>query len=530
MKAEYVASEEEIHEMSRKEEQFYLAQEKLRTEIRIKQGREKPVDFLNKVLMIWNGIADLPRDLFDLEEYSKPNLLLELLNAEQLKELKRDLNVQLEIDIQRLTNKNFVVFHMDITKNFEKSHNIEEHDLKRFCRYWRSLIYLTEMKLSPEKNTQNFTSELITEVETILADKESTEQIEELEKEIESAIEEQVSTEDATYWRSVYYIVKAKKAEREILEQYNLFLKKFAPKIADLQEKQIKAARTTLNLPEEETCSQDDCESPPLYESDEELREMSINEHDYIIQLTDKRKYCLARELNRRQRRKEEAERIVEEIDESDEVEQFLKKKKKPLIDLIPDNNSFFGNSMDILIGTGINANKAIKASMYNLDDEVADVDIIKQMRQIHRQKLGEGEEVFDDEVEIETSGTVNANYRPRKPRYFNRVQTGYEWTKYNQLHYDFDNPPPKVIQGYRFNIFYPDLIDKRISPHYVVERAAEPNMLILRFKAGPPYEDVAFKIPNREWDMTEKQHFKNCFERGVLYLYFNFKRFRYKL
>jgi len=51
--------------------------------------------------------------------------------------------------------------------------------------------------------------------------------------------------------------------------------------------------------------------------------------------------------------------------------------------------------------------------------------------------------------------------YRPRKPRYFNRIHTGYEWNKYNQTHYDHDNPPPKTVQGYKFNIFYPDLIDK---------------------------------------------------------------------
>jgi hypothetical protein len=37
--------------------------------------------------------------------------------------------------------------------------------------------------------------------------------------------------------------------------------------------------------------------------------------------------------------------------------------------------------------------------------------------------------------------------YRPRKPKYFNRVHTGYEWNKYNQTHYDSDNPPPKVVQ-----------------------------------------------------------------------------------
>lgn len=27
--------------------------------------------------------------------------------------------------------------------------------------------------------------------------------------------------------------------------------------------------------------------------------------------------------------------------------------------------------------------------------------------------------------------------YRPRKPRYYNRVHTGYEWTQYNQSHYE---------------------------------------------------------------------------------------------
>ncbi|KAL3918033.1 MAG: hypothetical protein SGILL_004438, partial [Bacillariaceae sp.] len=50
--------------------------------------------------------------------------------------------------------------------------------------------------------------------------------------------------------------------------------------------------------------------------------------------------------------------------------------------------------------------------------------------------------------------------YAPRKPRYFNRVRTGFDWNKYNQTHYDSENPPPKIVQGYKFNIFYPDLVD----------------------------------------------------------------------
>ena len=43
--------------------------------------------------------------------------------------------------------------------------------------------------------------------------------------------------------------------------------------------------------------------------------------------------------------------------------------------------------------------------------------------------------------------------FRPQKPKYFNRVHTGFDWNKYNQTHYDMDNPPPKIVQGYRFNV-----------------------------------------------------------------------------
>eukprot|EP00451_Oxyrrhis_marina_P016537 CAMPEP_0204321652 /NCGR_PEP_ID=MMETSP0469-20131031/8278_1 /ASSEMBLY_ACC=CAM_ASM_000384 /TAXON_ID=2969 /ORGANISM="Oxyrrhis marina" /LENGTH=537 /DNA_ID=CAMNT_0051302969 /DNA_START=19 /DNA_END=1629 /DNA_ORIENTATION=- len=90
--------------------------------------------------------------------------------------------------------------------------------------------------------------------------------------------------------------------------------------------------------------------------------------------------------------------------------------------------------------------------------------------------------------------------YKPRKPRFFNRVRTGYQWTKYNQAHYDHDNPPPKVVQGYKFNIFYPDLIDKTRCPTYSLEKADAADQILIRFRAGPPYEDVAFKIVNKEW------------------------------
>ena len=121
--------------------------------------------------------------------------------------------------------------------------------------------------------------------------------------------------------------------------------------------------------------------------------------------------------------------------------------------------------------------------------------------------------------------------YRPRKPKYFNRVHTGYEWNKYNQTHYDHDNPPPKMVQGYKFNVFYPDLIDRTKTPTYdlLPDPDGSKDVCILRIRGGPPYEDIAFKIVNREWEYSHKRGFKCRFERGILNLFFNFKRHRYR-
>lgn len=70
------------------------------------------------------------------------------------------------------------------------------------------------------------------------------------------------------------------------------------------------------------------------------------------------------------------------------------------------------------------------------------------------------------------------------------------------------DNPPPKVVQGYKFNIFYPDLIDKSKAPTYkIVKEPGNDETVLLHFSAGPPYEDVAFRIVNREWEFSHKRY-----------------------
>lgn len=178
---------------------------------------------------------------------------------------------------------------------------------------------------------------------------------------------------------------------------------------------------------------------------------------------------------------------------------------------------------------------------------------------QLYQKEVSKGmeddEDVFDMEEELSKKTYVwEDKYRPRKPRYFNKVITGFEWNKFNQTHYDHDNPPPKVVMGYRMVLFYPDLIDKTKAPSFRVIKSKEnPDVATLVFKAGPPYEDVAFQIVNREWECvsisvslslcrcsqnaeaarntvllcrySHKRGFRCSFDRGVLQLNFSFKR-----
>ena len=140
-----------------------------------------------------------------------------------------------------------------------------------------------------------------------------------------------------------------------------------------------------------------------------------------------------------------------------------------------------------------------------------------------------DNELVFNDIVEIKKEYEWSKDYKPIKPRYANKKILGFDWNRHNQAHYDNVNLPPKTINGYRFNIFYPNLVDKTKTPKFYLERSETPDMCIIRFESGAPYEDVAFKILNREWNTRVKGDFLNVFDKGVLKLYFKFKRFRYK-
>ena len=90
----------------------------------------------------------------------------------------------------------------------------------------------------------------------------------------------------------------------------------------------------------------------------------------------------------------------------------------------------------------------------FDIDSMGFDNSSLNMYEELKRKGVGQDEEEFTD---ILQSADINSKlpiqkyawedkYKPRKPRFFNTVQTGYEWNKYNQTHYDVDNPPPKTV------------------------------------------------------------------------------------
>ncbi|CAF3340899.1 unnamed protein product, partial [Rotaria sp. Silwood2] len=97
----------------------------------------------------------------------------------------------------------------------------------------------------------------------------------------------------------------------------------------------------------------------------------------------------------------------------------------------------------------------SIKSNDYDVFDEL--------IRKIG--SLTDDDLIINEVVSTDIQPLWSNKYKPCKPRFFNKVLTGYVWNSYNRKHYDKDNPPPNIIQGYKFNIFYPDLIDKNQLP-----------------------------------------------------------------
>ncbi|XP_053950949.1 splicing factor Cactin [Anastrepha ludens] len=454
----------QFQEWELQEDQFHLEQARLRSIIRIQDGRAKPIDLLAQYL---SGFK--PEDTNEIQMH-EPYVLLNGLSLKDLEDLLIDIKIYVELD---------------------KGNNID---------FWNDMTVIVEdelfklMKNANNSNNENGSGVRREGIHDCVAKdvaeifrKKNTNQLNELRTKIENKINSRSDGVDISYWESLYSQLKAHMAR------------------ARLRDKHQENLRQKLNLlktkPDEYDRS--DIPSTSNYRDDASSTNLEANNIDNKESNND---------LN-----------ILERF-----FNLYEEGRYSPKYFVSIDGE----NTLPIMTEEeNVSAVERIRAdATKNKSNKCSFTDEESHMCNAMRRDMGKDEAEFSVEIPLEVVQVSSDKYRPRKPRYFNRVHTGFEWNKYNQTHYDMDNPPPKIVQGYKFNIFYPDLIDKNTTPQYFLSQCEDnADFAVLRFHAGPPYEDIAFKIVHREWEFSYKRGFRCQFHNNIFQLWFHFKRYRYR-
>ncbi|XP_030631052.1 splicing factor Cactin isoform X2 [Chanos chanos] len=495
------------------EDNFHLHQAKLRSKIRIRDGRAKPIDLLAKYISAEDD--DLAVEMHE------PYTFLNGLTVTDMDDLLEDIKVYMEL---------------------EQGKNVD---------FWRDMTTITEDEISklrkleasgrgPGDRREGINTSVSADVQTVFKGK-TYSQLQALHINIENKIQAGGSNLDIGYWESLLQQVRVYMARARLRERHQDVLRQKLYKLK--QEQGVESEPLFPIIKEEPEESEEPTEPEPAVEEEagpstsfqRQEAEESGEESEEKEEEEEKDKSPSAGGD-----KEKEGEEGEEKEEQGGATEAVLTEE-----DLIQQSQAEYDS--------GRYSPKLLLPSELPLDthtiEEEEDLQRLHQARRqlqdtgdasesaedafVRRAKEGMGGDEAQFSVELPLTGKMYLwadKYRPRKPRFFNRVHTGFEWNKYNQTHYDFDNPPPKIVQGYKFNIFYPDLINKRSTPQYFLEPCPDnKDFGILRFHAGPPYEDIAFKIVNREWEYSHRHGFRCQFANGIFQLWFHFKRYRYR-
>ncbi|CAI8614735.1 unnamed protein product [Vicia faba] len=466
----------EFQDWEKKEEEFHFDQSKVRSEIRLREGRARPIDVLTKHL---NGSDDL-----DIE-INEPYMVFKGLTVKEMSELRDDIKMHLDLDRATPTHVEYweallVVCDWELAES-QKKDAID-----------RARVRGEEPPAELLAEQRGLHSSVEPDVKDLLHGKSHTE-LEALQVHIESEMRTGTA-KVVEYWEAILKHLGIYKAKACLKEIHAKMLRKHLQRLEQPLEDEDEPESAHDMVPDE-ACTEDDAK---VHSADESFSPEPIREN---------------------QEAEDEAGSFSPQLLHDDENEEA--------IDPEEDRAILERKRMAVIEEQQRRIQEAMASKPAPSEDNL-EMKAIKAMG-----VMEDGDAVFGSGAEVSLDSQVywwHDKYRPRKPKYFNRVHTGYEWNKYNQTHYDHDNPPPKIVQGYKFNIFYPDLVDKIKAPNYTIEKdGSNGETCIIRFHAGPPYEDIAFRIVNKEWEYSHKKGFKCTFERGILHVYFNFKRHRYR-
>ena len=517
---------EDIELLNKKEEEFHLNQAKIKAELRIAAGRETITDIFTKNLYLYLS-----------EKVPNPKLLphedIELAEPYSIFDELKD------IPLLESTQSELGYF-LGLGANRE---------------YWQALVLLCDDELSNLKeksNDTNISGSAKIDIKLFLLSKTKSEL-----KQIRNAIQRKlndsmnnithnVSATDVEYWEYLLKKISVYEARSYMKDFHISMLKK---RLYQLKNSDIKDEVVELIVNPEEELKKQNEKLLKIASSYDNMITSVVNDDDFSLDIEEIKKIGQdAASINY------EPELIafsdidpkVVVVDPVDDLENLMKDRLR-IFDLIENQliaagelnhvevNSLFEHNKREESRSKVSMSRLLKFAVpeFETSNKPKDYSSLEDalMRQEEMIGMGEGESGFGVQVAMAEKGYLWQNkYQPRKPRFFNRVKTGFEWNKYNATHYDHENPPPKHVMGYKFNIFYPDLIDPSTTPIYILENAESPDFCIIRFQSGPPYEDIAFKLVNKEWDTDQSRGgFRCCFENGVFKLWFNFRKYKFR-
>ncbi|KAG8858477.1 hypothetical protein FRB91_009700 [Serendipita sp. 411] len=473
-----------------KEGDFQLEQEQRRSIIRLKERRAKAIDFLSLNLRYVNPVNEGDEDEDGLDaagldiDLDEPYHILDNLNLAQTEELHDDI---------------------------ERYLRLEESDIH--IDFWTNMIVICKARLDDLRQQGGdgrrgpaMSRQVESNISTLLENK-TYDQLAELQRSVQAKLSSGDPV-DVDYWENLLKSLLVWKSKAKLKVLHEVVVRNRLEQLRKRQRDEALQARAELlggDTPTSRNHWPAEVRALPSQQPDEDSMEVDQAEpysRDMSVPLFEDGKLSYEdRQLT-----------VINPVNDLREL--FAQRRIVAATRFVP---------------------KAMGAAP--VEEQVAEAPAVMDAftRELNLRMDAEADLEEDDEEELynveatlsnPTTYTWEDKYRPRKPRYLNRVHTGYEWNKYNQTHYDTDNPPPKVVQGYKFNIFYPDLIDKSKTPTYkIIKEPGTDDTVLLLFTAGPPYEDIAFRIVNRDWEHSHKRGFKSTFDRGCLSLWFNFRR-----
>ncbi|KAG6512171.1 cactin-like [Zingiber officinale] len=463
----------ECIDWEKKEEEFHFHQSKVRSKIRLQEGRAKPIDILIKTL---NGLEEFD---FDLNE---PYIVFKGLTVKDLEELCNDIKLHLDLDIATPIH----------------------------IRYWEALIIVCNWELAEAQKRDAIDRARIRGEQAppeILAEERGLHSS--IEADVMNMLEGKRSKELELMQQRIESLMCSGTAK--VVEYWEAILERLQIYKAKATLREIHASLLQMHL----QCSEHPAELKNRLKEHEDAKA----EEEELQHLEDSKHYS--------------PEHVIEEADEPEEEGSFSPQlfqgdEDNKAIDPEEDWIKLGQKRKAVEIEQQMKTREAMTAKKASTPEENMELEAMRVMG-----TMDEGDAVFGANSEVTLDSLVywwHDKYRPRKPKYTNLVHAGYKWNKYNQTHYDHDNPPPAIVQGYKFKIFYTNLVDKSRAPVYTVEKDGDSDeTCIIRFHAGPPYEDIAFRIVNKEWEYSHDKGFKCTFEHGTLYLFFNFKQFGYR-